>query len=807
MKKSNSLYNINDKFKDELKFISMKNVLHFPTKQIKSNILLDCFLKDKYLKNYKKPKKSEYTIILNQKKKELNNISKISPIHSFMNYNQIFKEKEKEKLIKNKNNHSFLNPTSSNLENIDKGYNLEITDSDISSYYDYNSKVGLNAPLSFKELSNYSSDIESNNNLENIINKNGNELPIIKSKIINNINNNKIKDYNKNKILYNYTKTQNKKNKSYKELNKIKTNIYNDNNNISKIKINNNNYIENKNYKNNKNNNTNYILNNSYNINDKNNQKKNKKNTKNNIIIINKSFDDNIDINNKKNDDNIFSNILLSLKVDKNKNKNKKIKNISCNNINSKHYKNNLNNINDTNNINNLNDINKINKINNININNTNKTNNINNKNNINYINILNDISNINNNNIKNNKIINNENEEKRNSKIIIKNTEESIISSGNISIDFNNINSSTSTKKNKSISNSYYLTKKFITNKNNHFKINIKKEPPSLIQGKKNKNTKTTNNNNISKSPINSLTGRTKDITNRTINKQQNIIINIKQNFASHQNIANSKLIKRNKSTINNKNNKSTDSGYRCRKYIEVNDCIDKINPGMVIYKRDLLLKEQKEKKLEDMRKRKIEVEMSEMQGVPKINDNSKKIAKNNIPIYKRVNEIENIKKVNTEKIKELIIKEKDITANTINDKCAKNIFDKDNFNKWLLLNENWNLKKNIKMEKLKNTINQEKMESEDFQFKPQINKNSEKIFYNNYIYSQYPVIERMSKAKEHKEASIKKIQDEELLSFRPDVNKDYQIRNKYYEFMGEDQVEIYNDLKEKIKNEEKKI
>ena len=226
-----------------------------------------------------------------------------------------------------------------------------------------------------------------------------------------------------------------------------------------------------------------------------------------------------------------------------------------------------------------------------------------------------------------------------------------------------------------------------------------------------------------------------------------------------------------------------------------------------MVIYKRDLLLKEQKEKKLEDMRKRKIEVEMSEMQGVPKINDNSKKIAKNNIPIYKRVNEIENIKKVNTEKIKELIIKEKDITANTINDKCAKNIFDKDNFNKWLLLNENWNLKKNIKMEKLKNNNNQEKMESEDFQFKPQINKNSEKIFYNYYIYSQYPVIERMSKAKEHKEASIKKIQDEELLSFRPDVNKDYQIRNKYYEFMGEDQVEIYNDLKEKIKNEEKKI
>jgi hypothetical protein len=50
-----------------------------------------------------------------------------------------------------------------------------------------------------------------------------------------------------------------------------------------------------------------------------------------------------------------------------------------------------------------------------------------------------------------------------------------------------------------------------------------------------------------------------------------------------------------------------------------------------------------------------------------------------------------------------------------------------------------------------------------------------------------------------------IKKIEEEEMLSFRPDINKNYQIRNEYYEFMEDDQAEIYNELKEKIEKEEK--
>ena len=55
---------------------------------------------------------------------------------------------------------------------------------------------------------------------------------------------------------------------------------------------------------------------------------------------------------------------------------------------------------------------------------------------------------------------------------------------------------------------------------------IKQEKSPPSSRR----KNRSTTPN--FSKSRLNSGSGRTKDKTNRTINKQKNIIINIKQNF-----------------------------------------------------------------------------------------------------------------------------------------------------------------------------------------------------------------------------------------------------------------------------------
>ncbi len=106
-----------------------------------------------------------------------------------------------------------------------------------------------------------------------------------------------------------------------------------------------------------------------------------------------------------------------------------------------------------------------------------------------------------------------------------------------------------------------------------------------------------------------------------------------------------------------------------------------------------------------------------------------------------------------------------------------------------------------------MKNKINQEKIEEESFTFKPVINKNSEKIFYKSYIYSKYPVIDRLLKAVETKQESINKIKNKESFNFIPNVNKQYTIRENYYEFMKENQAELFNELKEKLENEEKEL
>ena len=736
MKKSNSFINrTNLKDKEYNKFESMKKLLHFPSKQIKSNILLNCFSKNKFSNLSNKGKQSEYTLILNQKKKELNKITKISANHSFMYYNKILENKEKK--LKN----TFLNVGhKSNLKNNNIENKFKITESDESSH-NFNIKVGLNAAHSFNELSNNDSFIEQN--IDNKKNKNS-------GKSGNNIDNfeDNINDKNNIKIKF-------KKDEDYKSLNKsdnnIKSKINDYKNNINKpspIKYNNinkniydinkistkmNNYslnhIKARNLYN-QDKNKNLIIN--YNI-----KLKQSDEIKNNRkIIINKSCD-----KTKNRNDTVFKKLLVELNSEKDDKIIKKRKS----NINSKRTKNN-NNI----------DINKF--------------------------------------------IISNAKNEHNNK---IQNTNESIISSDIYSADFNNINSPTSTKKSNLINNAFYITQKFIENKNNHFKIDLDKLPPSANNMKHSKK-------NLSKSPLNSITGRTKDKTHRTINRQQNIIINIKQNFQTSntpKKVKHKSIPQKQKNSNENGKNKGIDIGYYYRRYIEGDDYKEKINPCIQVYQRQLLLNQKKEKKLEEMRKRKDEDEMIEMKNTPTINNFSRKLTKNVLPIYQRLNEIEYKKNLNTEKIKKIINKENEIDENTINDKCSKNTFNKKNFQKWLLANESWNVKKNLKMEKIKNIINQEKEESEIFEFKPKINKNSEKIFYNKFMKTKYPVEQRLIKAKDEKESSFKKIEEEEFLSFMPEINKDYEIRNQYYEFMEEDQAEIYNELKEKIENEEKKI
>ena len=704
MNKSNSLSDeISNKDKDNLIFDSMKEVLHFPSKQIRSNSLLNCFTTNKFLEALKTPRTSEYSKLLSQKKEQLKNLSKISIDNSFMSY------KFKNQNQKNKSKSSISDRNTFNIDSVTTGYKYDIINSDISC--DHNNKVGLNAPLSFREM------------------KNNNYLFLEKNIHKNNSTNN----YN---IYDDIKKILNNKKNNYSFLHKIKNNEGIDskrsfncskNNNNSNISLSS---IKSKKYSKSKNNfnNLKTLVNNN-------------KKTKNNYIIITKNKKNkNKTVEQNKNYNAFFESLLSNLKI-----KNKKTKNINYNNLYPIHNSKNKN---------------------------------------------------------SNNNIANISGEKSNKNKKVKPN--ESVTSSGTISMDF--INSSTTINNNNRINNNYNLTKKFIANKNNHFKINLQKSSASPLPSVNN----TSKTQSLQKSPTYSTTGRTKEQTKRSIYKakQTNNNDNTKRcktplNTKKQRSIYTSTT---NKST-NRKRNKSIDDNYYYNKCLKNKNFKGKINPFMDIYNRELLLKYKKEKKLEEMRRQELADEMLEVRKMPMINELSRKISKNNLPIYRRNNEMKNRKNNRTDKIKEIIITEKEITENTINDRrFAKNNFNKKNFDRWLMSNQSWIMKKNSKIEKIKNSIDEEISEVEDYTFKPNIDKNSEKIFYQNCLYSKYPVVERLLLPKES--SSLNKSKYEEILpTFVPEINRNYHIRDNYYEFMGENQAEIFKELKEIINNKEKKF
>ena len=225
-------------------------------------------------------------------------------------------------------------------------------------------------------------------------------------------------------------------------------------------------------------------------------------------------------------------------------------------------------------------------------------------------------------------------------------------------------------------------------------------------------------------------------------------------------------------------------------------------------IYTREMALMKKKELKLEEMRKKEMEEENSELTYKPKINKKSEILSKNKMPIYKRLKQIEIEKNIKMEKIKENISKdEKNKNINLNNDNTniiQKNKFNEEDFKNWLISNENWNAKKINKLNNIKNEVKKEQEFTEEgaFQFKPRINKNSEKLFKSNYILASIPACERLCYGTETKEDFSKRIQNEEKLDFIPEINKNYPISNKYYDFMKQDQFQIYYENMQRNKN-----
>ena len=221
-------------------------------------------------------------------------------------------------------------------------------------------------------------------------------------------------------------------------------------------------------------------------------------------------------------------------------------------------------------------------------------------------------------------------------------------------------------------------------------------------------------------------------------------------------------------------------------------------------IYKREMALMKKREIKLEEIRKKEMEEENSELTYKPKINKISEKLTKNKIPIYKRLKEIEIEKNIKMEKIKENIDKTEKSKNMYLNSNNPKNKFNEEDFNNWLISNENWNMKKINKLNNIKNEVMKEQEFNEEgpFQFKPKINKNSEKLFKSNYELSSIPASERLCYGTESKEEYCKRIQNQEKMNFIPEINKGYPISDKYYDFMKRDQFQIYYENMKRDKN-----
>ena len=242
----------------------------------------------------------------------------------------------------------------------------------------------------------------------------------------------------------------------------------------------------------------------------------------------------------------------------------------------------------------------------------------------------------------------------------------------------------------------------------------------------------------------------------------------------------------------------KEKNQNYNYKYYIKNPLNTKIIKPNNDIYNREIANKKKKELKLEEIRKKEIEEELSELRVKPKINKKSKKMTKNKTPIYKRLKEIEIEKNYKMEKIKENANKN---TNEYLNKNNTKQKFNEEEFKNWLISNENWNVKKLIKLNNIKKEIKiEEDLNNEDLIFQPKINKKSEQIFKLNSNLSSKPVTDRLCYTKESKEEFSQR--NKEYFTFIPEINKDYQISNDYYKFMEKDQFQIYNNnLHKKIK------
>ena len=209
--------------------------------------------------------------------------------------------------------------------------------------------------------------------------------------------------------------------------------------------------------------------------------------------------------------------------------------------------------------------------------------------------------------------------------------------------------------------------------------------------------------------------------------------------------------------------------------------------------YSRQVEKMKQKEDKIKEMRNNKEEKLRKTLRDRPLINEKSRRLADK-----ARKSKKTTARSANTSTDAALTAK----SSTSRQDKERRNM----ELALWLTVNETREKIKQAKINYLKNELEEEKklnekLEEKEFTFNPKINKNSIKIINKkrmsvDIICENPSAGERLYKDHERKERELDLKRKFSLPTFCPKINKKYVIGNTYYNYMKENQREIFENL-----------
>ena len=179
--------------------------------------------------------------------------------------------------------------------------------------------------------------------------------------------------------------------------------------------------------------------------------------------------------------------------------------------------------------------------------------------------------------------------------------------------------------------------------------------------------------------------------------------------------------------------------------------------------------------------------------------------------PLYLRINEVNRIHEEEIKKLKEKYYGEK---TNEISESISSTssyytkINRKKNFEKWYNCEKSWLKMREIKLNLIKKEIDDNKFqaieeEKKEETFKPQINKNSIKIF--EQVYKDDDFLTRLKDYQGKKKENRNQREKNLIPTFKPYINQSYEIKDNYYDYMKFNQRKINQDFLIFLDDEEK--